>query len=170
MAAMDGAAASELTTGRFDLWVAALGQFSERPIFGSGASASLDSIATYLPGYYRWGGDALLESAGSGGFHNAYLALLTQRGLVGFLAGASLLSFLLRWAFQLGSRRTEFGERDALAAGIAPYVVVGIALRGLGEQPGFFGAANGLVDFLAFVAAAQVVALAAASRRLGAVD
>jgi O-antigen ligase len=158
-ATLDGEAASAITTGRYDLWIAALGQFMERPFFGTGSSGAFDNISAYLPGYYRWGNDTLLESAGSGGYHNAYLALLTQRGLVGFAAGVALVAFLLRRAFRHSERGPESSQLKAPGAALVPYITIAIVLRGLGEQPGFFGAANGLVDFLAYAAAAQVVAL-----------
>ena len=147
-APINAAGVSAATTGRLDLWAAAIEQFRKEPVAGLGAKSYRD-VVSYMPDYYEWGSDNLAKSAESGGFHEAYLGLLAQRGIVGFVPGMIMLGTLAMVV--LSGRRTE--ERPhpySSGAFVARLFIWSIVLRGLAEEPGLFGAADGVVDFLVY--------------------
>jgi O-antigen ligase len=145
---------SSATTGRLDVWVAAITQFTEKPLAGWGAKSYLDVVA-YMPDYYRWGATTLTEAAEAGGFHQAYLGLMAQRGLIGSIPGILVLWTLSAEVFR--RQRAMSSQIDRRSATVAVLFVLSVLLRGLAEQPGFFGAADGLLDFLVFAGASYVV-------------
>ncbi len=154
LARMDGAVVSNATTGRFDLWVLAWDGFMEHPVVGWGVGAHRHTdIAGLMPGYYAWGDDTLLLAMRSGGYHNAFLGLLVERGLLGAVPGFALVLFLGRLALAASSRGGYGFPKAILVFGFLLLVI-----RGFGEQAGWFGSANGPVDFLAYTVAALLVA------------
>lgn len=144
---------SATTTGRFDLWTAAVSQFTESPLVGWGAKA-YRNISVYMPDYYRYGSEGLEEAAESGGYHQAYLGLLAQRGLLGSIPGLYMVWCLWRVA----RRRFLAVPRPPKPVRVTGILFVSmVVLRGLAEQAGFFGAADGLIDFMTYAGAAFVI-------------
>lgn len=141
---------NEVTTGRAQLWRAAIARFEARPVAGWGAGSWRTDLAQH--------GEAPQLTAG--GYHNSYLALLAERGLLGFVPGLVLLLVLFRWSLRASSAAPELDGHDARLARLAPVLIAVIALRSLGENAGLLGTAAGIVDFLAHAAAALVVGLA----------
>jgi O-antigen ligase len=153
-----------LTTGRIALWIAGLQKFLAQPLTGWGVGTWQVGLASYMPEYTEYGADAFVESLKAGAFHNAYLTALAERGLVAFLPGCALLGLAVREAFLI-RRLGEGSETDRLFALAAPFGLMALIFRGLGEQGGLFGNADALVDFAVMGLCAQVIATAVAARR-----
>lgn len=154
---IDPTAASEVTTGRLDLWVAAWQKFLDRPWFGWGANTWSEDLVVYLPGYaHYWEGLLSLEA---GAFHNMYLTVLAEKGILVFITAMLLLLALTRMSWSVYDHRRTLPVLEGRAARIAPFVVLLLLIRGLGEQPGLFGYAIGAVDFLSYIVAVNILAL-----------
>jgi O-antigen ligase len=162
---LDGYTLNEMTTGRFSLWSAAVSKFRQSPLVGWGANSWKADLSTFLPMYNPERFDSLLELE-SGGFHNAYLGLLAEKGLAGFLPGLLMLGYLIRQSLKLFRRRDLMGWPDSSLAARTPLVMIMTATQYLAEQSGLFGFGNGAVDFLSFSMASLIVALAAESDAL----
>ncbi len=154
-------ALSELTSGRSLLWAAAWGKFLERPLFGWGGGSFPIELGRFLPGGEVFNAQDLGVLSTTGGAHNAPLTVLAERGVIGGLAAVVMSVFLLGIAIRVYRLRTRLHGIDRAYGWLAPFVVVLILVRSLGESPGWFGYANGLVDFLAYGLAAILVAVAA---------
>jgi O-antigen ligase len=155
---------SSLTTGRLDLWIAGIRKFADYPVFGAGAGSWRDDLSVYLPEYSLYGSEALLEQVQGGAYHNAFVTLLAEKGLVAFGPGLVLLLFILRTALR-AARGPFASAQDAIAARIAPALMLGILASMMLEGTAFFAAADGPGPFLAFALGATVVALDASTRR-----
>jgi O-antigen ligase len=151
---------SDLTTGRTDLWVAALKKFADSPLVGWGAGSWSVNLAAYLPVHDPWDLEQF-TSLEAGAFHNTYLTVLAEKGLIVFIPAMVMAAFLVRQSWRLRVQRALFSGLDANYATVAPLIVVLILVRGLGEHAGWWGYANGGVDYLSYVAASSVVAAAA---------
>ena len=154
-------ALSELTTGRSLLWAAAWGKFLERPLFGWGGGSFPIELGGFMPGTQVYTADDLLILNTTGGAHNALLTVLAERGVIAGLAAVVMSAFLLWLAVRVYRSRDRLHGIDRTFAWLAPFVVVLILVRSLGESPGWFGSADGLVDILAYGFAAMLVAVAA---------
>lgn len=95
-------------TGRTDAWMETLEIWMSKPIFGVGFRQH----------------EELLTSASSA--HNAYLTMLADTGLFGFIAYILLISLSLREAWR---RRMPFRVRAVLLAVIMSYAVLGLFER-----------------------------------------
>jgi len=84
--------------------------------------------------------------------------------LTGFAAGLGLIWFLLRQSLYLYKNSSFLSQVEARMALLAPFILCAIAVRSIFEQPGLFGYANGIVDYLTYSWAALVVALSATLR------
>lgn len=158
--------AARITSGRIYLWRVAWESFLERPVFGWGADtwkASLASFAIEIPARWRVGALKL----DNGAYHNAYLAWLAERGIVVTLIGLAALWMVMRKAWYLFSVRHYLTGFDRRVAETAPALMLVIALRGLGEVSGLLSYADGVDDFLAFVAAGLIISVAAALESAG---
>lgn len=87
-------------TGRWDLWDAALAQIGDRPVLGYGFAAFWTAGAD-------WRTQAVLAELGDvGHFHNTFLEIAVQLGLLGVvLAAAVLLLAFATWIHALVRRR-----------------------------------------------------------------
>jgi O-antigen ligase len=163
---LDPYEASRVTTGRLDLWIAGFRNFAAHPLFGAGAGAWRFELAGALPDYTRYGRDLLVESVTAGGYHNAYLTLLADRGVL----CAVPAGLVLRCLGQASRRATE--QRMTTAAPTASrwftpkFALLFMVLRGFGEHSGLFGSADGAADFWSFGTAAVIIALAAERHRV----
>ena len=85
---------SSITEGRIDIWKVAWDKFCEKPITGFGAESWKDDLVSRMPGYYGLAGS--LVKMRTGGYHNAYLTLLTEEGLPVFCMAALILFSVFR--------------------------------------------------------------------------
>ncbi len=154
----DASMLSDITTGRLDLWVAGWSRFLERPLSGSGAGSWYYDLQAYLPGYYRWGDELLADGIGSGGYHNAYLGLLADKGGVSGLAALILLATAAWVAVSVRRRKNHLAGTDARIAEVAPMFVAAVLVRAMFESSGLLGGASGLVDFLEYTGVGLFVA------------
>jgi O-antigen ligase len=110
--------ANDLLSGRSEMWPLGLSLFQEQPILGYGLGASQGLIEAN-----SW---LFVESQGSH-FHNSYLTVLVETGIVGFLVFAALIAVALINGFvkvQGAIRRTS----EHWAALALPWVIVAGAL------------------------------------------
>jgi len=155
---------AKVTTGRSYLWKIAIDRFSERPIFGWGPETWLDdlpqSVANVPP---RWR-DGLLKLT-AGGYHSAYLTYLAERGIIGATVGISIIWFFVSKSWFVFEAKNRLVGFDRRLAGVAPLMALVVVFRGLAETSGLMAFAQGTDDFLTFVAAGFVLALASAIER-----
>lgn len=85
------------TTGRFELWQIAMGQYLDAPIFGRGAGTKF-YYELILPNHVFIAGHV----------HNLYLSILVHFGLVGFLIFASLTVHVLLGLLQYVKRTGDY--------------------------------------------------------------
>jgi O-antigen ligase len=145
---------SHLTEGRWDLWYVAWQKFTEQPIFGYGFESWHDDLASRVPGVYGMTPGATgIEHLGAGAYHNIYLTMLAEQGLVGSLPTLAIYWFLLAKSYGLAF--WEFATwrkgRWALVGAIV------IALHGMVEASGIFGYASAPDDYCAMIFLAIVV-------------
>jgi O-antigen ligase len=140
---------SDATEGRWDLWQVALEKFSERPIIGYGYESAHDDLLTRSPGVYSLRG----VKATPGGYHNEYLTVLAEEGLVGTVGLVAVSWFLIQACWQLAfcQWHTWHNQQWALFGGLF------LLIRGGVEVPGLFGYGREPVDFLAYIFVAIVV-------------
>lgn len=157
---------NEITTGRSTLWAAAWSKFIERPVFGWGGGSFPVDLGSFLPGGTQiyFAENSVVLSA-HGGAHNALLTVLAERGLFAALAALAVSAFLVWHCILVFRSRGRLHGIDRAFAALAPFAVVAILVRSLGEAPGWFGLADGLVDFLAYGFAAMLVAVASRLER-----
>ena len=149
---------NDLTTGRLELWSAALAKFAERPWFGWGAGSFPNNLGTLLPALGPYSVDDVRALATTGGAHNAFLTVMAERGVLAVLVSFAIVAFLLVESVRLVAHYRELDSIDRTIALMAPFVTLLLVVRGLGELPGWFGYADSLVDYLAYGAAALIVA------------
>jgi O-antigen ligase len=142
---------SAATEGRWDLWSVALTKFTESPVLGYGYESWRDDLVSRLPGEYKLTSAIAITIAG--GYHNEYLTLLAEEGLVGFFSALALVWFLLHSSWRLGFRKwaTWSGGQWALFGSLF------LLIRANVEVPGLFGYGQEPADFLAYIFLAIVV-------------
>src|SRR6202140_1433037 len=142
---------SGVTEGRWDLWSVAAAKFIERPILGYGYESWRDDLVSRLPGEYKLTGTLAMTIAG--GYHNEYLTLLAEQGLVGLFPALALVWFVLHSTWRLGylKWRTWAGGQWAL------FGCLFLLIRANVEVPGLFGYGQEPADFLAYIFLAIVV-------------
>jgi O-antigen ligase len=141
-------AASE---GRSHLWSVGLQKFVERPLFGFGYESWRDDLVSRLPGEYDLTFD-LAKNLG-GGYHNEYISVLAEEGLIGALAVSLVIWLLLRLSWLLAFRRWAVVKTSQWAL----FACLFLLLRANVEVPGLFGYAQEPADYLAYVLLAIVV-------------
>jgi O-antigen ligase len=142
---------SSITEGRWDLWYVAIRKFAERPILGSGYDSWRDDLASMLPGAYPL--TRYMAKNIVGGYHNEYLALLAEQGLIGFLAGIVLVCFLSFLSWKAAFRRWNMRHNGQWIL----FACIFLLLRAALEIPGLFGDGSEPADFLAYVFLAIVI-------------
>lgn len=142
---------STVTEGRWDLWYVAIGKFAERPIVGSGYDSWHDDLVSMLPGAYAL--TRYMAKNIVGGYHNEYLALLAEQGLVGFAAAMALVWFLFWSSWKSAFRKWNSPHNGQWVL----FACVFLLLRAGLEIPGLFGDGSEPSDFLAYIFVAIVV-------------
>jgi O-antigen ligase len=151
VAGIDAKKMSAIAEGRNDLWPVAWSKFSERPISGFGYESWRDDLLS------RFAGDHFeaiaMEKNPEGGYHNQYLTLLAEQGLIVFIPVALICWTLLRCCIWLASRSwIPVVNRHMIMLGC-----LFMLLRAGVEVPGLFGYANDPADYLAYCFLAVVV-------------
>lgn len=136
---------SEATEGRWDLWSVAWQKFLEHPFLGSGFESWRDDLASRLPGVYEF--TSLFESSDFvGGYHNEYLTLLAEQGLIGFFPVMAFFLLLLWCSTKLAfANWVTWANRQWALLGCLFLMV-----RAAFETPGLFGYGQEPADYLAF--------------------
>lgn len=141
---------ADMLAGRAALWQIGLANFTQNPVFGSGARTYTQVIRANLAHAHMtvyWEHTALYSLQG-GGVHNAWLNVLTERGLVGF-AGL-FVSYTGLFALAIfESGRVSFRRRLCLLI-----TLFFMLLRGMFEISGLFSYAEGAIDALAIMVVA----------------
>ena len=152
---------SRITEGRWDLWYIAWQKFTEQPIFGYGFESWHDDLASRVPGVYGLTfGATGIEHLDAGAYHNIYLTMLAEQGLVGSLPTLAIFWFLLAKSYGLAFREfvTWRKGRWALVGAIV------IVLHGMVEASGIFGYASAPDDYCAILFLAILSAATHAKR------
>lgn len=151
IAGMDAKKMSSVAEGRNDLWPIAWSKFLERPISGFGYESWRDDLLSRFAGEHMEA--VAMEKNPEGGYHNQYLTLLAEQGLVVFIPVAIICWTLLRCCTWLATRTwIPFVNRHMIMLGC-----LFMLLRAGVEVPGLFGYANDPADYLAYCFLAVVV-------------
>jgi O-antigen ligase len=142
---------SDVTEGRWDLWSVAWRKFLERPVLGYGFESWRDDMVSRLPGDYAMTSQIAISIAG--GFHNEYLTMLAEQGLIGFIAIISFFALLLRCSWKLAFRTSATWRNGQWAL----FGCLFLMLRAGVEAPGLFGYFQEPADYLAFLFVAIVL-------------
>lgn len=142
---------SSATEGRWDFWWVAWQKFTERPVMGYGFDSWRDDLVSRLPGEYHLTAYDAINLAG--GYHNEYITLLAEQGLVGFLPVIWLFIFLWRCSWNLAFRSPPTWRNGQWALFGCLFLFIRAAI----EAPGLFGYGQEPADYLAFAFLAIVV-------------
>ncbi|MGA8027356.1 MAG: O-antigen ligase family protein [Bryobacteraceae bacterium] len=142
---------SGVTEGRSHLWSVGLHKFVERPLFGYGYESWRDDLVSRLPGEYELT-FALAKSLG-GGYHNEYISVLAEEGVIGGVAAGLIVWLLLRSSWLLAFR--QWGAVHTKQWPL--FACVFLLLRANFEVPGLFGYGQDPVDYIAYVLVAIVL-------------
>lgn len=145
---------ADLLAGRGALWQMGLRGWSDAPIIGNGIQTYQHVIqehlgaATYRTPYEMRAAATL----SGGGFHNIWVMVLVERGLIGFL-GLSLTSALLLGRLFLNLHRFDTRGRF-LALSLTSFIF----LRGFVEITGMMSFADSALDAIVMIALAMTFA------------
>lgn len=139
------------TEGRWHLWSVGLRKFTERPLFGYGYESWRDDLVSRLPGEYDLTFD-LAKSLG-GGYHNEYVSVLAEEGLIGLMAAGLIVWLLVRSSWLLAFRPWAAVHTKQWPLFAALFML----LRANFEVPGLFGYGQDPVDYLAYVLVAIIL-------------
>lgn len=141
---------SSLTEGRWDLWYVAVEKFKERPMLGFGFDSWHDDLVSMLPGAYSL--TRYMAKSIVGGYHNEYLGLLAEQGLIGFVPAMLLVFFL----FYLCWKGAFYGWQTWRGGQWALFTCLFLLFRAGVEVPGLFGEGSEPADYLAYIFVAIV--------------
>jgi O-antigen ligase len=145
---------SHVTEGRWDLWYVAWQKFTEQPIFGYGFESWHDDLASRVPGVYAMTfGSAGIEHLTAGSYHNVYLTMLAEQGLVGSIPTLAIFWFLLSKSYGLAFWEWATWRKGRWAL----FGAMVITLRSMVETTGLFGYADEPYDYCAMIFLALVV-------------
>ena len=142
---------SSASEGRSHLWSVGLRKFAERPLFGYGYESWRDDLVSRLPGEYDLTFD-LAKTLG-GGYHNEYVSVLAEEGLIGAFAAGLIVWLLVRSSWLLSFR--EWATAHTVEWPL--FACIFLLLRANFEVPGLFGYAQDPVDYLAYIFLAIVL-------------
>jgi O-antigen ligase len=144
---------NKLSEGRIDLWSVAWDKFLERPIFGNGFDSWDDDLVSRLPGEYRMASLVAKNLAG-GGYHNEYLTMLAEQGIVGTIPALYFFGFFFATCWKLSFRQSATWHHGNWAL----FGCLVILLRASVEIPGLFGyGGQEPADYLCFLFVALAV-------------
>jgi O-antigen ligase len=143
--------ASDFTEGRTDIWSVAWNKFLERPIVGYGYDSWRDDLVSRLPGEYALTSEIAAHIRG--GYHNQYLTLLAEDGLIAFLPALAIFWLLSRWSYSLAVQKLPSAVNGQMILFGCCFLLVRAGI----ESPGLFGSGQGPPDYLAYCFLAIVV-------------
>jgi O-antigen ligase len=138
-----------LTEGRSALWGIAWDKFTERPLVGFGLESWRDDISR-IPGEFS-------VSSGSGqiagAYHNEFMTLLAEGGLVALLPALAIAFWLLACSHWVAFESSV----PAINGYMILFGCLFLLLRSAVEVPGLFGYAQEPADYLAYIFLAVVI-------------
>jgi O-antigen ligase len=140
-----------ISEGRTVAWSVAWSKFLERPLSGYGYESWRDDLNSRIAGgeYFHTSKSLLAD----GGYHNQYITLLAEEGLVGFVPAMAIIYMLLRCCRWLAWRTSI----PAISRHMILLGCLFMLLRATVEVPGLFGYANDPADYLAYCFVAVVM-------------
>ena len=140
-----------ISEGRTVVWSVAWSKFLEKPLSGHGYESWRDDLASRIAGgeYFHTSTSIFTDGA----YHNEYITLLAEEGLVGFVPAMAIVYMLLRCCRWLAWRASI----PAISRHMILLACVFMLLRAAVEVPGLFGFANDPADYLAYCFVAVVV-------------
>jgi O-antigen ligase len=141
----------EATEGRSELWRVGIEKFAERPVFGYGYDSWRDDLVSRLPGETHL--TFKLAKFQGGGYHNEYISVLAEEGLIGAFGAALFIWLLVRTTWLLAFRKWATVQ----AAGWPLFAAIFLLLRANFEVPGLFGYGQDPVDYLSYLFVAVVM-------------
>lgn len=140
-----------ISEGRTVLWSVAWSKFLEKPLSGHGYESWQDDLTSRIAGgeYFHTSTSIIANGA----YHNQYITLLAEEGLVGFVPAMAIVWMLLRCCRWLAWRTSI----PAISRNVILLACVFMLLRAAVEVPGLFGYANDPADYLAYCFVAVVV-------------
>lgn len=150
LATVESSTLSEVTEGRSDLWKVAWAKFTERPLTGYGFESWQDDLASRLPRESTVTRN--VANVKAGGYHNEFVTLLAEQGLIGFIPAVGLVCALFGWCRRLAAPGVTNKTGQACL-----FACLLLLLRALDEVPGLFGYGDSPPDYLAFCFVAIVV-------------
>lgn len=144
-------ALSKATEGRWHLWSVGLHKFAERPLFGYGYDSWRDDLVSRLPGESELTFD--LATKFGGAYHNQYITVLAEEGLIGATAAALVIWLLFRCSWLLAFRTWSAFPANQWSL----FACIFLLLRAHFEVPGLFGYGQEPADYLAYVLLAFVL-------------
>jgi O-antigen ligase len=151
MTTMSAREFASLTEGRSILWRVAWKKFTEQPLVGYGMESWRDDLISRIPGEYALTSNIAAQSAG--GYHNQYVTLLAEGGLLIFLPALAIIWWLVRSSHWIAFQSSELPiNRYMILLGC-----LFLLLRAGVEIPGLFGYAQEPADYLAYCFLAVVI-------------
>lgn len=135
---------TSVSEGRWDLWTAAMNKFLERPLLGWGYGSWTADLISRLPGEYRLTNDLVKDI--KGGYHNEFIQILAEHGIVGFIGLLTLFGFGFSAAWKLAFSRTLKWKFSTVALLAMLFLLV----RANVELDGLVGFAQDPVDFITY--------------------
>lgn len=149
---------SAITEGRVNLWAVAWEKFLERPLTGYGADSWGDDLVSRMPSHYQISSELIQGHVG--GYHNTYLTLLAEEGVVVF----AFAIFLLWRGFRTIEDSLDPSTGQTWPRRIYLFAFLFLTCRGLVEVPGIFGYGQDPAEFGAYALLALMISLPSASR------
>jgi O-antigen ligase len=140
-----------ISEGRTVVWSVAWSKFLDKPLSGYGYESWEDDLAPRIAGSEYFHTHTSVFK--SGAYHNQYITLLAEQGLVGFVPAMAIVCMLLRCCRWLAWRTSI----PAVSRHVILLACVFLLLRAAVEVPGLFAYANDPADYLAYCFLAVVV-------------
>jgi len=153
--ALDADKLASITEGRSDLCRVAWSKFMQRPISGFGYESWRDDLVSLLPGKYV-NLTAQIATRNAGSYHNQYLTILAEEGLIAFIPAVAIIWTLLKYCHWLATYKLISATNGRLIMMACLFML----LRAGVEVPGLFGYSQEPADYLAYCFLAVVISQA----------
>jgi O-antigen ligase len=124
----------KISEGRTELWRIAWEKFLDKPMVGNGFESWDDDLVSKLPDQYKLASGIAANTAG-GGYHNEYMTMLAEQGIVGTIPTLTLFGFFFYTCWKLAFRQSRTWRYGYWAL----FGCLVILLRACVEVPGLFG-------------------------------
>ena len=146
---------AQITEGRTELWKVAVDKFLTRPFTGYGADSWADDLISRTPNLYPMSGELVNQHAGA--YHNAYLTLLAEDGVV----VCAFAIYLIWCGFRSVNQAFRRGQGQKWLRWMYTFAFLFLICRGLIEVPGLFGYGEDPAEFAAYSLVALIISLEA---------